>query len=387
MSIDTSFYWVLPGPRSFAMRIGELLAGNRMMAINLPLVTVPGTWDLVQQGIEHGHVPQVFKIMVREGTNIGADVGFQFDRAAISGAQLANHVAQTPSAVILRSDSEAGMDLCNDYAAEFGKAIDQSQGNVRLITAWHSEDFVNDVGGQGIQVVTFDGGISPEEMEAYVAVRMMTRPGPGSTRLMRSIVAEFAGFDTNFAERLMAMDPAEILSIRTHLRKLLDETPERWRTNSWLQGTRSHASKECHVLHDQYLAEHGTVTQREAALQRIARRYWRACVKVLTPWLEERKQKVLDILKSHIEQRIEADGTIAVPRGNGRVAYVQPDELEFNNIVGMVYAGLVTKNQRESQAVSVCKCAKSVRDDISHLRAPDLQKIIQLIQEMDSLLP
>ena len=151
MSIDTSFYWVLPGPRGFVMRIGELLAGNRMMAINLPLVTVPGTWDLVQQGIEHGHVPQVFKIMVREGTNIGTDVGFQFDRPALNGAQLANHVAQTPSAVILRSDSEAGMDLCNDYAAEFGKAIDQSLGNVRLITAWHSEDFVNDVGGQGIQ--------------------------------------------------------------------------------------------------------------------------------------------------------------------------------------------------------------------------------------------
>lgn len=96
---------------------------------------------------------------------------------------------------------------------------------------------------------------------------------------------------------------------------------------------------------------------------------------------------VLDILKSHIEQRLEADGTIAVPRGNGRVAYVQPDELEFNNIVGMAYAGLVTKSQRESQAVNVCKCAKSVRDEISHLRAPDSQRIIQLIQEMDSLLP
>jgi len=185
----------------------------------------------------------------------------------------------------------------------------------------------------------------------------------------------------------MAMDPAEILSIRTHLRKLLDETPERWRTNSWLEGTRSHASKECHVLHDQYLAEHGNAGQCDAALQRIARRYWRACVKVLTPWLEERKQRVLDIFKVQIQQRMEPDGTIAVPRGNARMTYVQPDELEYNNIVGMAYAsGLVPQNQREAQALNVCKCAKSVRDDISHLRAPDPQKVIQLIQEMDSLL-
>jgi hypothetical protein len=387
VSIDTSFYWVLPGPRSFALRIGELLAGNRMMAINLPLVTVAGTWDLVQQGIEHAHIPQVFKIMVREGTNVATDVGFQFDRPGLNGAQLANHVAHTPSAVILRSDSEAGMNLCNDYAADFCKAIDHGSGNVRLITAWHSEEYTNDVGGNGIQIVTFDGGISPDEMEAYVAVRMMSRPGPGSTRLMRAIVAEFAGFDTHFAERLMAMDPSEVLSIQTHLRKLLDETPERWRTDSWLQGTRSHATKEHHILHDQYLAEHGTQPQREAAQHRIARRYWRACVKVLTPWLEERKQKVLDIFKLHIQQRTEPDGTIAVPRGS-RVAYILPDELEFNNIVGMAYgSGLNAQNSREMLALNVCKCAKSVRDEISHLRAPEPQKVIQLIQEMDVLFP
>jgi len=358
-----------------------------MMAINLPLVTVAGTWDLVQQGIEHAHITQVFKIMVSEGTDIAADVGFQFNRTSLNGAQLADHMAHTASAVILRSESQAGMDLCADYAAEFGKAIEHGQGNVRLITALHSEEYAQDVSGAGIQIVTFDGGISHDEMEAYVAVRMMSRPGPGSTRLMRAIVSELAGFDAHFAERLMCLDQSEILSIPNQLNKLLDKSPERWRVSSWLHGTRSHASSENHVLHDQYLAEHGSPEQRESARHRITRRYWRACVKVLTPWMEERKQPVLSIFKLHIAQRLTTDGTIKVARGK-RDAFIPPEELEYGNIVGMhYYEGLTPTTPREFTALSVCKCVKAVRDDISHMRAPDPQKVLQLIHEMDALLP
>jgi hypothetical protein len=70
------------------------------------------------------------------------------------------------------------------------------------------------------------------------------------------------------------------------------------------------------------------------------------------------------------------------------MAYILPDELEFNNIVGMAYgSGLNAQNPRELLALNVCKCAKSVRDEISHLRAPEPQKVIQLIQEMDALFP
>lgn len=127
----------------------------------------------------------------------------------------------------------------------------------------------------------------------------------------------------------------------------------------------------------------------EEAQTAAKKRYWRACVQTLTPWLEERRLQVLDILKQPLDKLLRPTGGkhIKVLPG-GKAIEIERNELEYNNIVGMTYfEGLaIPSDPRSQQALAVCKVAKAVRDDLAHLRAPESQDVLSLISTMDSLL-
>lgn len=261
-------------------------------------------------------------------------------------------------------------------------------GNIHLVIGGHDESMTNDQSGNGINVVVFDGGLSPDEMDAYVALRMITRPGPGSTRLSRAIVTEFAGFDVELAEVLMQLTESQLVNITEHLKLLMAGDPVRWKRDSWLVRTRSHADKQAaHVLHDQYLADHGASESRENAMNRVRRRYWKACVKTLTPWLEERRLKVIAVFDKHLQAEAALNnGKILKPISPTKSVAMDPDEVEYNNIVGMCRNGKIVPNTTtELCAENVCKLAKAVRDEIAHLRAPKPSDVKNLITEMDCL--
>jgi hypothetical protein len=142
------------------------------------------------------------------------------------------------------------------------------------------------------------------------------------------------------------------------------------------------------VFHDFHLSRHGRDIQRTVASGRIASRYWRACVKTITPWLEERRAKVTRILDYHISRIADLHGgKIQIPMGNGKTRDIEPDAIEYNNIVGMYFSkDLLPRNPREQAAVDLCCAVKSVRDDIAHLRPPSPNNIHDLIRKMDLLL-
>lgn len=48
--IDSNLYWRLPGPRSFITRISEKVLNTRLLWVNLPIHSIPGTWDGVEEG-------------------------------------------------------------------------------------------------------------------------------------------------------------------------------------------------------------------------------------------------------------------------------------------------------------------------------------------------
>ena len=96
---------------------------------------------------------------------------------------------------------------------------------------------------------------------------------------------------------------------------------------------------------------------------------------------------VLGKFKTQINAIARANsGKILKPIGNEKTVKIDPEELEYNNIVGMARNGpMEVTTGDERAALSICTVAKKVRDEIAHLRMPDPGDIMRLIAEMDRL--
>lgn len=396
--IAADLYWQLPGPKHFVTRVSESLLASRILWINLPHEALPGTWDGVKEGIRHAHFGDPLELTIRDGTDVAGDVGVHFGARRLTAEQLVSHVAPQPTAIILRSSGVDGRSNCDAYVTDFMTAMEGASGNIRLVVEGHVPDLVADCAGSGVCAVVFDGGLSVDEMEAYVSLRMLDRAGPGSTRLTRYIVSEFAGFDVEVAEQMMRLDESQIVNIIENLPLLMGDTPARWKHDSWLWRTRSLALPTMtHALNDKYLAEHGPEPGREAAMQRLKSRYWRASVKALTHWLEERREAVIGVFSQRLDMIAAANGgRLLKPAGldrsgQPRVIAMERSEVEFNNIVGMYYypptkdlwKGL---SPSEIDALDICQKVKPVRDALAHMRMPEPGPVSDLIVAMDRLM-
>lgn len=387
--LDSKLYWSLPGPAEFVHRVATRAARGRALLINIPSNIVPGVMQMTVEAIRQAHSTEPIVLDVREGTDLTRDVAKHFGRGLITAKQLAAHEGDATQAVVLRADGDIGQRVCEDFAWQFMQATKECRGNVLMLVCIQLPDQRSDGADGDTHVLTFDGGLTREEMRAYVGIRMIQRGGPGSTSLLREIVTEFAGFDAVFAERLIALDNAQIMSIRDVLGSLAASEQARWRGGNWLCGCSSLAAQEPHVLHDYYIAENGPLLLRQDAASRINRRYWKACLHGLLPWIEERRAKILHVLRNAL-QRV---GPIRLPRGANRFVDAEIEDLEINNIVWLTFDDpkdrgkkvLVPTTEREELAVSVCHATKKVRDAIAHLRAPEVEHVSRLIRDMDQL--
>lgn len=391
-SIDTGLYWSLPGPRALFTRTAEAAVFSRAFWINLPHSPVKGTWEKIKEGLQSANIATPIDLTIRAGTDIAAEIGVHVRERRITAAQLAMHEAPQKTAVILRAEDDLAKRECDAYALEFMAALPTAgqQGNMQLVITLHDESFTDDRHDNGLQVIAFDGSLTFDEMDAYVAIRMLDSPGPGSTRLLRRIVSEFAGFDVEMAERLMAMPETQLLLIEDHLANLMAEDVDRWRHKSWLHRTMtSHNHEAAHVLWDMFKTLHGTPAEAAEAETRIKKRYWRACVRTITPWLEERRALVIDCFSGQLKAiAARNEGKFPRPVNDERTVLMKKEELEFNNIVGMERSGWLSPvTAREQRAFRICKLAKGVRDDLAHLRMPKPRNLAQLVEEMDSAFP
>lgn len=392
-TIDAGLYWLLPGPRDFINKIATRISSSRVLVANLPRSIVPGTRECIIRGLRDAHIQDPIQLIIRNGTDIANDVGVHFGIPRMTAPQLAEFHSSSEIVVILQAQDDKAQQQCEQYTLDFMEATSYYHGNVCLVTSIHDNQHQKDSQLGKVQLINFDGGLTPDEMDAYVALRMVNRSGPGSTRLLRAIISEFAGFDAQFAERLIQLDDAQILAIRDQLRLLVGEDPDRWRKLDWLLGTTSIVTPMPHVLHDFYLSEYGTDQQKEEAKGRISRRYWRACLKVISPWLEERRREVVGHFLPQLRQIAAKDASrqIPVPIGKDKCGmdkfrYIEPGDVEFNNIVGLYYSQQIkVVSIDEKKALKICQSAKPVRDNIAHMRAPNIQDLINLIQDMDTL--
>jgi hypothetical protein len=344
-----------------------------------------GTTDALRRALEAADARLVV-IEVGAGTDVAMEVGAQLNKASVTGRELASAKEPGGLFVLLKPTEERAAGNCGQYFESFVEALEVANGNVALLVQVHNEakEWKERA---GMRVVEFDFALPYDEMTAYVGLRMLGRHGPGSTSLLRALVTEYAGFDVVMAERLMSLTASDLLRLPQSLDAILADDPLRWRTPSWLEG--SWSNNERHPLTEWYLAIHDGPQQKQAK-QDSHRRYWRACIKALTPWLEERRDPVMKVLGRVIDHvYASAGGVVTRPIGRGRTVEVKRDELEYNNIVGFANDNLLPPLQREDErrAVDVCYRAKAVRDDLAHLRAPSVAEVDNLVAAMDALFP
>ncbi|KIF80056.1 hypothetical protein [Noviherbaspirillum autotrophicum] len=388
--LSAQLYWSLPGPKGFMHRIAMQAKSARATALSLTRHDVPGLWDKVRDGLTNAHIDKHVTIKADGSTNLPSEIGAHFGGAAITPAQLAHLKHDGIAAVILRPVDEEGAVLCNAYFREYMTNLEHSIGSARLFIALTDGACTSDMRNDQVQVLTFNGGLSRAEMDAYVTLRMIERPGPGSTTLLASLVTEFSGFDPIMAEQLMRLKDGELLSLPESLTPLLDHDAIRWTKDSWAEGTihLCDGKTQCHPLREWYLVRQGG---RQAELMRdnLRSRYWRACIKSLTPWLEERLNVVMQIFKRPLDEYERKYGGFYRITEKGAI-HLSRSDLEYNNIVGMYFA---RENKLEipddpisKRAFQVCKYAKDVRNELAHMRPPRQDDIVHLVDQMDTLL-
>lgn len=389
--ISSALYWSMPGPLGFLGKVSDAARNARALFLSFPEFMPVNPMACVERALKDANVYEPITLIIQDGVNISAEIGTHFGIPNMPAQALAHHCHGAQHAIILDARGKRAQEHCEKYAGEFVQAIDDAAGDVRLVVALRNGDYKKDASNEGIQVICFDGGLRPSEMDAYVAQRMVSYSGPGTTNLYKHLVREYASFDPVLAERLSRMDPSQLMDLPNSLTALLSEELLRWSKHSWLAGTQSGASKEVHPLHEWYVAIHSG-PEASNYKQAAAHRFWKACLKAIIPWLEERRLKVIDLLDGPLTQVEHAAGgkdRIQKRRGTTQIS-VTRTELEYNDIAHQSYGqafNSIALTNKETSAISICRIAKNVRDDLSHLRPPKVADIGDLISGMDVLVP
>lgn len=388
--ISSALYWAMPGPLEFLAKVSDAARNARALFLSFPEFMSINPMACVEKALKDANVYEPVTLIIQDGVNISAEIGTHFSIPNMPAQALAHHCHGAQHAIVLEARGKRAQEHCEKYATEFIDAIDDAAGDVRLVVALRSGEYKEDAAGNRIQVICFDGSLTPSEMDAYVAQRMVSYGGPGSTNLYKHLVREYASFDPMLAERLSRMEESQLMDLPNSLTGLLTEEMLRWAKYSWLAGTKSSASKEVHPLHEWYVAIHSgsaALTYKQAA----NRRFWKACLKAIIPWLEERRLKVIDLLDvplTRLEQAAGGKDKILKRRGTEQISITRA-ELEYNDIAYQSYGQAFNSTlltAKEASAISICRIAKNVRDDLSHLRPPKVQDLINLISSMDVLI-
>ena len=391
--IDLSLYWSLPTPRRLLKKITDISAATKVVGINSPRSLAVETWPHAKTAMSGHHVSRDFPLRVRQGTDLSADIGFHFGVNHMSAAALA-HVIDAPlTAIFLQPEDMGGWNSAREYVMEFLRTVQQSNSincPVRIILDMQDPVIIHDNRSGEFSVFAFDGGLTSEEMDAYVAMRLIEKldlPNgleSGEYQLRKSIIASFSGFDAVLAERMLDWQPNDVICVTDRLTSLLDDDPSRWGSTSWINGTiNSHGN--IHTLRLQYLKLHGSDTEKNAANAEIKKLYWKACLKSITPWLEEIRPVVVKVMKPHIKKQADFNSGKLMKEVNGVPRYTKIDDVEFSTIAWMGKSRKFSRlNTEEDTAVAVCLAATDVRNEIAHLRAPKNQDVVHLVTRLNT---
>ncbi len=433
LSVDTeisppgmasALFWMLPGPSAFLDRVASLLNNHRAVAVHLSERTVLGHHGLIDQALARCHFegPAPVMLRVHDASQIDCDVAQHLcaseGQRQIGGLGLADwhtrarhseSAATSPSTFVLKPRGEVALQSAKAYLQEFIEALPGSHGNTRLILiridnepAWTDAELDPLRATGQFQAISFDGALGPDEMRAYLGMRLAIA-GSGATergasrlfefpkrRLARSLIAEYAGFDAHFAEALMRMSEPELMALPESLGVLATRLPVSdavWRQTSQQAGTVIQIDGEyvVHTLHEWHLACHAGPLQ-ATATRDLQRKKWRAYLSALMPWFEEMRHELITELRSLLLSHLAPTQgeRIRVDERNGKQWRTAVDDLECGDIAAMTKCDPPLRGQtsRERTALNLCQKIAKVRNEIAHLRPPRMNEVQTLISAL-----
>lgn len=391
-TISTDIYWILPGPRGLIDVVTSALASHSIVTLRVPAIPIAGLATALETALHRVYLDNadVRWLKLSDGMSLPTEIGSALGGRPVPPEQLGTMKSPIRT-IVLEAQTNGAILECEQYLTALAVSIaDTRRDSERprvLALLPEPLDAVNAPISRGPEEIIFSGALNPPEMAAYVAVRMIERSGPGGTGLLRMLVAEFAGFDAKLAEELIALSDDTLLSLPRCLESIAARSDQRWRSGRWAAGCYADigGQRVRHALHEVHLALHAGPDQRDAS-EWLSRRYWRACVRTLLPWLEERRSSVIGALRSALEQHLKSTGYKVVrSTPNGRRIETAIDDLEYNQIPGLIYNDQfrVPNNPKMRRAVDVCYTAKSVRDEIAHMRAPSARGILDVTEKME----
>ena len=424
-----TLFWMLPGPLVFLDNVASLLNRNRAVAVRLNERTVLGHQTFIERALarasfsasDHEGSDWVL-LRVHDASQIECDIAQHLcaadGRKQIGPAALAEwHTRrqreegerEAPQTIVLRPRGEQALRAAWAYLSDFAQALRGSTGNTRVILlrvdgdpAWKPAELEALKASGQFAAAFFDGALGPDEMVSYLGMRMAISGFAGAStdvfdfpmkRLARSLVAEFAGFDAHFAEGLMRMSEVELLELPQSLGALAGRMPVSdtvWRQTSPELGTLTTIEGETlvHTLHQWHLASHAGPYQ-QAAAKELGRMKWRAYLSALMPWFEELRHAIIEELRPLLETHLSPSQGVKIRYNEktGREIRTAINDLEINDINAMTReeAALRGQTQRQRNTLGLCSSVARVRNEIAHLRAPQMRDVRQLIDALDTL--
>lgn len=388
-ALSTGLYWQsLPRPCDFKFSLGRAMEEVRHLEIHTNRQPVTGLAKAIEEGIKSGftvHQSVIF-LNIGKGQDIGAEIGAHCQRpTGVTPSLLAMDDLGLAAVVLLPDGGTAAM-ACRAYLDAFRRACALPGGACRLIVVFESDlhpHAGNDYPSN--QTIVFDGMLSPEEIRAYVSVKMIKRTGPNRSNLLQALVTEFSGFDPMLAESLMALDDEQILTLPASLDLLYQNDHLRWREDSWGRGCVSYLSGEqrIHTMRQFYISKHPG-RERAETENKLGVARWRACVNALLPWLELQRGYILQIFKAKLKAHAKADGG-RVWVGKEKPRLIEIADMEYGDITYYTKNEISVVTKLEEAAVQFAWAAKRVRDEIAHLRAPNTEHVAQLMKTFEEL--
>lgn len=396
-AVSTELYWVMPTAQAFIDTVATACSLGRTVKIALPVIEIVGLHRAVEGALERVHLtaPARRWLKIEDGMDVATEVGAALGKAHVAPEELAVLTHGDVRVIILEAIGPVASRACEIYVERTTAALPPNEGSgmeVKTIALIEEGQDIRDVlpKRSGYEI-RFSGALSQEEMSAYLAVRMANRPGPHTTGLLRRLVTEFAGFDAHLAEELISFSDMDLLSLPDSLHGLAAQAEERWRSGQWAALCYAEVAGKPiqHTLHEIHLSRHAG-PERRSAQEALKRKYWRACVRSLLPYLEEHRALVIAPLRTALEAHAKRTGgkLVRTTFSGRRVETTSLDDVEYNQIPGLIfYEQFVAPPEAKARlAVRVCYAAKAVRDEIAHMRAPKPESIMELTSQLEAFL-
>jgi hypothetical protein len=391
-SVSTEIYWMLPGPRGLIDAVTSVLASHPVVMLRVPAIPIAGLATALETALHRIYFDNVDVrwLKLGDGMSLPTEIGSALGGRPVPPEQLGTMKSPIRT-IVLEALTNGAVLESEEYLASLAASMAHTHGDFErprvLALLPQALDAVNAPISHGPQEIIFSGALNPPEIAAYVAVRMIERSAPGGTGLLRMLVTEFAGFDAKLAEELIALSDETLLGLPRCLEAIAARSDQRWRSGRWAAGCWAEigGQRVRHTLHEMHLSQHTGPDQRDAS-EWLRRRYWRACVRTLLPWLEERRSSVIGAIRAALEQHLKSTGHMVVrSTPNGRRIETAIDDLEYNQIPGLIYNDQfkVPNDLKMRRAVEVCYAAKAVRDEIAHMRAPSPSGILDVTGKME----